>query len=108
MLENVTGPMTINSVHGKIEAIFKAVNQSNPILIISVHGLVDVTLPANTKANIRMEAKYGESLTNMDIEFDKSEEELRSFSSKVNGKLNGGGVEIFLVSSHNNIYLRKK
>ena len=107
-LENVTGPMTINSVHGKIEAIFSSVNQSNPISIISVHALVDVTLPSNTKANLKMESKYGELLTNMDIDFDKSEEELRSLSSKVKGKLNGGGVEIYLVSSHNNVYLRKK
>lgn len=107
-LEDVTGPMTINSVHGKIEAIFSSVNQSNPISIISVHGLVDVALPANTKANLRMEAKYGELLTNMDIEFDKSDGDMKSFSSKVAGKLNGGGVEIHLVSSHGNVYLRKK
>jgi len=107
-LEDVTGPMTINSVHGKIEAIFSSVSQSNPISIISVHGLVDVSLPSNTKANLKMEAKYGELLTNMDIEFNKTDDELRSFSSKVNGKLNGGGVEIYLVSNHGNVYLRNK
>lgn len=107
-LENVTGPMTINSVHGKIEAIFGTVNQNNPISIISVHGLVDVALPENTKANLRMEAKYGELLTNMKIDFGKGEEEMESYSSKVKGTLNGGGVELYLVSNHNNVYLRKK
>ena len=107
-LENVTGPMTINSVHGKIEAIFAAVNQESPISIINIHGLVDVTLPTNTKANLKLASHWGELLTDMNIEFDKSDEELRSHSSKVTGKLNGGGVAIHLSSTHNNVYLRNK
>ena len=107
-LENVTGPMTINSVHGRIEAIFASVNQSSPISIISVHGLVDVALPSNTKANLKMEAQHGELLTNMNIEFGKTDEELRRYSSKVNGTLNGGGVQIYLASNHGNVYLRNK
>lgn len=107
-LENVTGPMTINSVHGNIEVVFTSVNQNNPISIISVHGLVDVSLPSATKANLKMESKYGELLTNMDIEYNKSNEDMRTISSKVNGKLNGGGVEVYLVSTHGNVYLRNK
>lgn len=107
-LTNVTGPMTINSVHGKIEAVFSTVSQSNPISILSVHGLVDVALPGNTKADLKMESHWGELLTDMNIEFDKSEEQLRSYSSKVKGKLNGGGVAIHLASTHNNVYLRTK
>ena len=107
-LENVTGPMTINSVHGKIEAIFSSVNQNNPISIINIHGLVDVTLPSNTKANLKMESHWGELLTDLNIEFGTTDEQLRSYSSKVEGKLNGGGVAIHLSSTHNNVYLRSK
>lgn len=107
-LENVTGPMTINTVHGKIEAIFASVNQSSPISIISVHGLVDVSLPANTKANLKMESSWGELLSDMNIEIDKTDDQLKSYSSKVTGKLNGGGVALHLSSTHNNVYLRTK
>ena len=105
-LENVTGPMTINTVHGKVEIDFSTVNQSNPISIVSVHGLIDVSLPSSTKANVRMSSGWGELYTDMKIDFDQSEDELRAKSTKVTGTLNGGGVIIDLSSSHGNIYLR--
>jgi len=108
-LENITGPLTINTVHGKIEAIFTSLNQSSPTTINSVHGLVDVTLPSTTKADLRMSSQWGEIFTDMEIEFDPSRSELRKLSStKIRGKLNGGGVSLQLNSTHNNIYLRKK
>jgi hypothetical protein len=107
-LDNVTGPMTINSVHGKIEATFASVNQSSPISIISIHGLVDVSLPSNTKANLKMETHWGELLSDMNIEIDKTDDQLKAYSSKVNGKLNGGGVALHISSTHNNVYLRTK
>jgi len=106
ILEDVTGPMTINTVHGKIEATFSSVSQTNPVSIVSVHGLVDVAIPANTKANLKMSSNWGEIYTDMDIEFDRNQSELRSNSNKVKGKLNGGGVAMNLSSSHNNVYLR--
>jgi hypothetical protein len=107
-LENITGPVTINTVHGKIDAIFGTVNQTSPISIISAHGLVDVTLPANTKANLTMDSDWGELYTDMNIEIDTSDEGMKTYSSKVKGTLNGGGVNINLSSAHGNIYLRKK
>ncbi len=107
-LENVTGPMTINTVHGKVEIVFSTVNQSNPVSIVSVHGLIDVSIPSSTKANVRMSSGWGELYTDLDIKFDQSADELRSNSTKVSGKLNGGGVTIDLSTSHSNIYLREK
>lgn len=105
-LTNVTGPMTINTVHGKVEAVFSSVNQINPISIVSVHGLIDVSLPPATKAKLRMSTGWGEIYTDMKIDFDQSEGELRSNATKVSGTLNGGGVDLDLSSSHGNIYLR--
>jgi hypothetical protein len=107
-LEGITGPVTINTVHGKIDAVFTTVNQSSPISIISAHGLVDVTLPANTKANLNMDSDWGELYTDMDIAIDTGDEGMKTYSSKVKGTLNGGGVSITLSSAHGNVYLRKK
>jgi len=108
-LENVTGPMTINTVHGKIEAVFSELNQTAPTSIVSVHGLVDITLPANTKADLRLDTNWGEIFTDMNIEIDRTASDLRKISSQtIKGKLNGGGVSFNLSSTHNNIYLRKK
>jgi hypothetical protein len=109
-LENVTGPMTLKTVHGEIEADFSTSIKS-PVSIISVHGLVDVTLPAAIKANLIMSTSHGEAFVDpaFKIEFDKSDDKwVRFGSGKVAGKINGGGIDIALSSSHGNIYLRKK
>lgn len=108
-MENVTGPMTIKTVHGDIEAKFSNTIQS-PVSIVSAHGDIDVSLPASTQAKVEMMSDHGEMYTDMDIEFDKSAEELRKLSSSVvKGTINGGGeVTIELSSAHGNIYLRKQ
>jgi hypothetical protein len=107
-MNNVTGPMTLNSVHGKIEVVFSSLNQSNPTSILSVHGLVDVSLPADAKANLKMDSNWGELYTDMKIEFDQAKDGMTVHSSNVKGKLNGGGIELHLSSTHNNVYLRTK
>jgi DUF4097 and DUF4098 domain-containing protein YvlB len=107
-LEDVTGPALINNVHGKIYAKFSKVNPKNPISITSVHGDVDVSLPAKTPANLDLKSSHGEIYTDMDIAFDNVRDNMRQISgNRIAGKLNGGGVEIHLESTHNNIYLRK-
>src|SRR5258706_16023391 len=58
-LENVTGPMTVKSVYGHVEADFNG-NVKGPISIVSVYGYVDVTLPQATKADIKISTSYGE------------------------------------------------
>jgi hypothetical protein len=108
-LENVTGPLNIKTVHGEIEADFSTGIKS-PIRLSSTHGLVDVTLPLATKANIELSTSWGEILVDpaLKIEVDKTGDMVKYSANKVTGKLNGGGIEIELRSTHDNIYLRKK
>jgi len=108
-LENVTGPMTVKTIHGKIETVFSAAMKA-PISIVSVHGLVDVTIPAAAKANVNLSTNYGEMFVDPSIklEFEGKDEWTRYGSNKVEGKMNGGGLDITLSSTHGNIYLRKK
>lgn len=108
-LENVTGPLKIKTVHGEIEADFNAGIKS-PISLISTHGLVDVTLPAATKATLSMGTSWGEILVDpaLKIEIESTGDMVKYSANRVNGKLNGGGIEIELKSTHDNVYLRKK
>jgi hypothetical protein len=108
-LDNVTGPMTVKTVHGKIEADLSN-NIKSPISIASVHGLVDITIPQATKANISLSTSYGEIFVDpsIKIEFETQGDWTRYRSSKVAGKINGGGLDFSLSSTHSNIYLRKK
>lgn len=108
-LDNVTGPMNVRTAHGEIEVTFND-NVKGPIYLASTHGLVDVALPPATKANISMSAGHGEIFVdpNLKLEVPKSGEWTKYGSSKVEGKVNGGGIEITLGTSHGNLYLRRK
>lgn len=107
-LENVTGPVTAKSVYGHIEADFNT-NVKGPLSIVSVYGYVDVTLPLATKANIKLSTSYGEILAAPEFKIDVDRSgEMREFSDRVSGKINGGGISIDLNSNYGKIYLRKK
>ena len=108
-LENVSGPMNVKTVHGEIEADLNA-NLKSPISITSAHGLVDVTIPIATKATLSLSTSYGEIFVDpaLKLEIEPKSDWVKYGSSKVNGKINGGGLDFTLSSTHNNIYLRKK
>ena len=108
-LDNVTGPMTVKTVHGNIETNFNATIKS-PISIVSVHGFVDVTVPAATKASLNISTSYGEVFVDpaIKIDFEEQGDWTKYGSKKIKGKVNGGGIDFTLSSTHNSIYLRKK
>jgi predicted membrane protein len=108
-LENVTGPLTVKSIYGHVEATFGSVIK-DPISIVSVYGYVDVTLPQATKANLKLSTSYGEILVanEFKIEVEPSRSGLREYSDKVTGTINGGGVNIDLSCNYGKVYLRKK
>lgn len=110
VLNSVSGPMTIKTVHGDIECLMGQTIKS-PVSIVSVHGHVDVNLPQATKASMKMKTVYGEIFVDpafkMDVE--RTHGDMITYSSNdVNGKINGGGIDITLSSTHNNIYVRKR
>lgn len=105
-MEDITGPALVTTMYGGITAKFSALSQAGPTSLVSIYDDVDVTLPENTKANLILKTPYGESYTDLNIEF--SEYEKSNRSSTITGKLNGGGVNLELKASYDNIFLRKK
>ena len=108
VITNATGPLNIRTVHGDIDASLGTALKS-PITIESSHGHVDVALPVTTKATMKLKTNFGEILVDPDfkIEIEKSGDMIK-YSDNVSGKINGGGIEINLSATHNNVYLRKK
>lgn len=108
-MENITGPVTVKTVHGDIEADFNT-NIKSPVSIVSAHGLIDVTFPAATKAELTMSSGHGEIFVDpaIKIEMATQSEWVKYGSNSISGKVNGGGLDITLSTSHSNIYLRKK
>ena len=107
-LENVTGPLTVKSVYGSVDARFSN-TVKGPLSIASIYGHVDVTLPVATKANLKMTTSYGEIFMASDFNLEITQKDgMRSWGDKVDGKLNGGGMSIDLRADYGKIYLRKK
>jgi len=107
-LENITGPLTIKSIYGHVEASFGN-NVKGPISIVSVYGYVDVSLPVAIKADLKMSTSYGEifAAPEFKIEVEKSSDMIK-YSDNVTGKINGGGTKIDLNCNYGKVYLRKK
>jgi hypothetical protein len=107
-LQNVTGPLTVKTIYGQVDATFDNVIK-DPISIISIYGHVDVTLPQATKANLTLSTSFGEILVapelNIKVELKGG---MVDYGDKVSGTLNGGGGSIELRCDYGKVYLRKK
>ena len=108
-LENVTGPLTVKTIYGGVDAVFGSVIK-DPVSIVSVYGHVDVSLPATTKANLKLSTSYGEIFVAPEFKLDvqKNSEGMLNYGDDVAGKINGGGLNIDLSANYGKIYLRKK
>jgi hypothetical protein len=107
-LENVTGPLTVKTIYGHVEASFDPA-MKGPISVVSVYGYVDVAMPTDTKANLKMSTSYGEIFADPDFKIEiERQGDMIHYGSKINGKLNGGGgTAIDLSCNYGKVYLRK-
>ncbi|MBX2827082.1 MAG: DUF4097 domain-containing protein [Flavobacteriaceae bacterium] len=108
-LKNVTGPITATTSTGTVDVEFTNVSQEAPISISSSTGVIDVSLPSSTKADVEMRTTMGNVYSNFDLVPEREDGmKIVGANRKIKGKLNNGGVNIRLISSVGNIYLRKK
>jgi hypothetical protein len=113
-VDNVTGPLTINTMYGDIEASL-ASNVKYPITLLTLNGFIDLSIPASTQANLMMSSKMSDVLVSPDLNFVVMKSENRAFepdrrapNKPIEGKLNGGGGEISAKTTNGMIYLRNK
>lgn len=113
-LNNVSGPVVANNTNGSIQIVFSSLNQNKPSAISTVNGEIDVTLPASNKANLKLKSMQGEIYTDFNMEVKREKEkdeeglELIGGGGNIDGKINGGGVEISVQSISSDIFIRKK
>ena len=65
-INNVSGPIVAHGGYGKIYIVYDQLNQGKPNSISS-SGAIDITLPTITKANLKLQARYGEVFSDFDI-----------------------------------------
>ena len=107
---NVSGAIVAETTNGDIMVVLSQLNQQKQSSIKSTNGFVDITLPADTKADLTLKSTNGDIYTDFDLEKEGySSSRWNSWSSHVYiGKANGGGVKLYLASINDDVFLRKK
>jgi DUF4097 and DUF4098 domain-containing protein YvlB len=128
-VENVNGGITLTriggsavaqTVNGDIRVSFSKIDPGKAMSMITLNGDVDVTLPADTKATLKLKIdNQGEIYSDFELALkttpQKTVEDRRSrggryrvtFENAVSGSINGGGQEIALKTFNGDILLRK-
>lgn len=109
-LKSVTGPVVANTTNGEVNVTFTNLSQEKPTSITTISGAVDVTLPASSKANMKLRSINGEMYTDFDLGLKSSKDGMSRVGggNHIEGTANGGGVEIQLNTISSNIYIRKQ
>ena len=119
-LTAVGGSVVAHTVNGKVTATLSRVSPQKPMAFTSLNGAVDITLPAATKANLKLRTDNGSAFTDFDLHtlpasssavVEDTRQSGGRFRLDVNkviyGSINGGGPDVEVRSFNGNIYVRK-
>jgi Putative adhesin len=119
-LKNVSGSMSAHTLNGAITASIDKVTPDKPLSFSSLNGKVDVTLPADTKARLRLKTTNGAVYSDFDVKMETDSkpvvEDGRGQGGKyrirmdrgVYGSINGGGPEYTFQTMNGTILIHKK
>lgn len=120
-LMNISGAVSANTLNGALTVSMDKVIPDKPMSFASMNGKVDVTLPADTKAELRFKTTFGAVYSDFDVktEPDASKpvvEDSRGRGGKYRirmdrsfvGSINGGGPEYSFQTMNGSILIHKK
>jgi DUF4097 and DUF4098 domain-containing protein YvlB len=119
ILKNVSGSVVAHSLNGAITATLDRVSPDKPMSFTSLNGKIDVTLPAATKARLRLKTDNGSIYTDFDVKLEPTApavEDSRANGGKYRiridrtmfGTINGGGPEYLFQTMNGSILIHKK
>ena len=116
-LTNISGSVVAKTVNGDITVTFKTIDPKAPMAFSTLNGDVNVTLPADTKANLKLKSDNGDVFSDFDIDIDKTPTKIDKTTEPgmykikkddwVYGKINGGGPEMMMKNMQGDIYVKK-
>ena len=117
-LNSVAGSVNAGTTNGNVRATVTRVTAQREMAFISMNGTVDVTLPSDTRANLRLRSDRGDVYSDFDVQLAPSApivQESRSSNGRyrisrnrsIVGAINGGGPEFELRTFNSNVYVRK-
>jgi len=117
VLTNVSGSVVAHSLNGGVLANFIRVTPDRVMSFSSLNGNIDVTLPADTRARLKIKTDNGEVYTDFDVQLERNTstvtEERHGIARRIKqdrttyGTINGGGPEVQFTSFNGNIFIRK-
>ncbi|MEO8025084.1 MAG: DUF4097 family beta strand repeat-containing protein [Bryobacteraceae bacterium] len=119
-LTNVSGSVVAHALNGKLIVSFDKVTPGKAMSFSTLNGSIDVTLPPDTKANLKMKADNGDIYTDFEMQVGPNRpavvEDGRDRGGKYRvkidramyGSINGGGPEMTFTTLNGKIYIRKK
>lgn len=115
---NVSGTVVASSTNGSIRVTMDRVDPNKPMSFSTTNGSIDVTLPADTKANLKLRAVRGSIWSDFEMQLaggqpttsrnDPNGPFRVEFDRTMYGKINGGGTESSFYTVNGRIIIRKK
>jgi Toastrack DUF4097 len=118
VLNGVSGSVNAGTTNGNVRATMSGVAAQKEMAFTSLNGTVDVTLPPNTKANLRLRSDRGDVYSDFDVQLTPSSPTVQQDrggdgryrirrSRSIVGTINGGGPEFELRTFNSDVYVRK-
>jgi Putative adhesin len=120
-LKNVSGSVVAHSLNGAVTATIDRVTSNKAMAFTSMNGKIEVTLPADTKARLRLKTDNGSVYSDFDVKMEPDAtkpvvEDSRGQGGKyrikldrsVYGSINGGGPEYRFETLNGSILIHKK
>jgi hypothetical protein len=118
-LTSVAGSVVAGTTNGNVRASLTRVTADKAMAFTSLNGTIDVTLPASTRASLRMRSDHGDVFSDFEVQVKPEPLPTVSESSSGRGRyrisrnrsivgtINGGGPEFELRTFNSNVYVRK-
>lgn len=119
-LTNVSGSVIAHALNKNVVVKLNSITPDKSMSFSSLNGDVDVTLPADTKARVKLKTDNGEIYSDFDVKLDASAQHPIVEDGRANrgkyrvridhamyGTINGGGPEFQFQTFNGNIYIRK-
>jgi hypothetical protein len=120
-LKNVSGSVSAHTVNGSLTVSLDKVAPDKPMSFSSLNGKVDVTIPADTKARLRLKTTNGAVYSDFDVKMEPDNskpviEDGRGRGGRYRirtdrgtyGSINGGGPEYSFQTMNGTILIHKK
>ena len=115
---DVAGAVVAHTVNGEVKVTLTRVDPRAAMAFSTLNGDVDVSLPADTRATLRMRSDNGEIYSDFDVQLGPPDAKVSQGRSggryrleverEVRGTVGGGGPEIQLRTFNGDIVLRRK